>query len=63
MKKNVYIVLPPLRALLGHPVQNIFFALIQKSFYKPLLKFFLDIINFCFGTPIQKNEVGKNFTY
>ena len=30
-KKNV---LPPLTALLGHPVQNIFFALIKISFEK-----------------------------
>ena len=48
MKKNsTNLVL--FRALMGHPVKKyIFFALIKKSFYKPLLKLFLNIIKFIF---------------
>ena len=47
------IVLPPLTELLGQPVQNIFFPLINKS-YKPYTFFFYISLNFvCFGTPLD----------
>ena len=37
-KENYKFSFTPFQALLGHPVQNIFFALIKKFFYKPQLK-------------------------
>ena len=51
MKKKIKnLVLPPLTALLGHPVQNNFFASIKKIFLQ-----ILDIKKSS-GTPYQQNE-------
>ena len=52
------LVLPPLTALLGHPVQNIFFALIKKSSGNPYLKICDHTQHFFSDAPLKK----KNFT-
>ena len=65
LKEFKRIVLAPIRALFGHPVQKICFN--KKSSYK--LKLFLDIIKFVkeFWDPLEPptNKMNKNkyFTY
>ena len=55
MKKKI--VLPPLTALLEHPVQNIFFALINKIFLQTLVEIILDIL-FFLGPPTNKMKIS-----
>ena len=62
------IVLPPLNALLGHPVQNIF-CFNQKIFLKPLVKiifrynfFFLEFWD-SLRPPYEQNEIFLHMMY
>ena len=65
-KNNQKFSLPPLIALLGHPVPNIFFDFIKIIFLQPLVGQFLDINDFFWnsGTPWDPpTNKMKIFTY
>ena len=57
-----YLVLTPLKALLGHQVQSWFgfFLFYKKKGMQPLVEIILDIIGFCFWD-YHKNHMNWNF--